>query len=206
MDKLAVIDFETTGLSPRMGDRATEVAVVLLENGRIVDRYQSLMNAGIAIPANITALTGISNAMIRKAPPVTEVMKELVKVVSDFPLAAHNAAFDRMFLDAEWQRISRKRNQEFICSMLLARRLYPLAPNHKLGTLVDYLGLPSSGRHHRALADAEMTAHLLLKMASDLKQKYFLNRVPHEILRTLQKTPKGQISRCAEQAKRRLGL
>lgn len=189
-----------------MGDRATEVAVVLLENGRIVDRYQSLMNAGVAIPAYIESLTGISNAMIRKAPPVTEVMKALAEFVSDLPLAAHNASFDRMFLDAEWQRISKKRNQEFVCSMLLARRIYPLAPNHKLATLVGYLGLPTTGRHHRALADAEMTAHLLLKIASDLKQKYSLSGVPHEILRALQKAPKAQIHRCAEQAKRRLGL
>ena len=189
-----------------MGDRATEVAVVLLEEGRIVDRYQSLMNAGMAIPAYIAALTGISDAMIRKAPPVTEVMKELAEFLGDFPLAAHNASFDRMFLDAELQRISRKRNQEFVCSMLLARRIYPLAPNHKLATLAEHLGLPSTGRHHRALADAEMTAHLMLKMAADLKQKYSLLSVPHEILRILQITPKAQINSCAENAKRRLGL
>lgn len=206
MDRLAVIDFETTGLSPGMGDRATEVAVVLLEDGRIVDRYQSLMNAGVAIPAYIESLTGISNAMIGKAPPVAAVMNELAEFVGDFPLAAHNASFDRMFLDAEWQRISKSRHQEFVCSMLLARRIYPLAPNHKLATLKGYLGLPATGRHHRALADAEMTAHLMLKMASDLKQKYCLKSVPHEILRMLQKTPKAQIGRCAEQAKRRLGL
>lgn len=206
MDKVAVIDFETTGLSPRMGDRATEVAVVVLDNGRIVDRYQSLMNAGVAIPAYIEAFTGISTAMIRKAPPVAEVMQALADFIGDLPLVAHNASFDSLFLDAEWQRISRKRKQEFVCSMLLARRIYPLAPNHKLATLVDYLGLPSSGRHHRALADAEMTAHLLLKMAADLKEKYSLSNVPHEILRTLQKAPKTQINRCAELAKRKLGL
>ena len=66
---VAVIDFETTGLSPAQGDRATEVAAVIVDDGRVVDRYQSLMNAGVRIPAYIEALTGISNAMIRKAPP-----------------------------------------------------------------------------------------------------------------------------------------
>lgn len=59
MTRLAVIDFETTGLSPAMGDRATEVAIVLVENGCVVDRFQSLMNAGVHIPAFITSLTGI---------------------------------------------------------------------------------------------------------------------------------------------------
>ncbi|MFA6971134.1 MAG: 3'-5' exonuclease [Gallionella sp.] len=194
MNTVAVIDFETTGMSPEMGDRATEVAVVLVENGKIVDRYQSLMNTGAYIPAFIEELTGISNAMIRKAPPADEVMSELAEFVGDVPLVAHNASFDSKFLDAEWSKIGHSRQQQFACSMLLARRIYPAAPNHKLGTLISHLGLPSAARHHRALADAEMTAHLWVRMVSDLKSKHGLNVVPHEFLRALQKVPKGKIS------------
>ncbi len=67
--RLAVIDFETTGISPSMGDRATEVAIVLTEGGRVVDRFQNLMNAGVYIPSFITQLTGITNAMVQAAPP-----------------------------------------------------------------------------------------------------------------------------------------
>lgn len=206
METVAVIDFETTGLSPDMGDRATEVAVVVVDDGKIVERYQSLMNTGARIPAFIEALTGISNAMIRNAPPATEVMMALAEFVGDVPLVAHNASFDSKFLDAEWLRIDRRRQQEFACSMLLARRLYPAAPNHKLGTLVSHLGLPSASRHHRALADAEMTAHLLVKMESDIKQQYCLSAVPHELLRVLQKTPRVQINRCIERARKKFGL
>lgn len=206
MEKIAVIDFETTGLSPDMGDRATEVAVVIVDNGKIADRYQSLMNAGVHIPAFIEALTGISNAMIRKAPPVVEVMSALSEFVGDLPLVAHNASFDSKFLDAEWSRVNQRRHQEFACSMLLARRIYPDAPNHKLGSLVSHLGLPSAARHHRALADAEMTAHLWVKMVTDIKQQYSLNAVPHEFLRALQKTPKAQIQHCVERAKSRLTI
>ena len=58
MSAIAIIDFETTGISPKMGDRATEVAVVMLENGQVVDRYQSLMNAGVRVNSFITQLTG----------------------------------------------------------------------------------------------------------------------------------------------------
>ena len=174
METIAVIDFETTGLSPAMGDRATEVAVVIVDNGKIVDRYQSLMDTGARIPAFIEALTGISNAMIRKAPPATEVMCALAEFVGNVPLVAHNASFDSKFLDAEWLRINQRRQQEFACSMLLARRIYPAAPDHKLGTLVRHLGLPSAARHHRALADAEMTAHLWVRMVSDIRPKYDL--------------------------------
>jgi len=72
----AVIDFETTGISPGCGDRATEVAIVLLEGGQVVDRFQSLMNAGVRIPSFITQLTGITNAMVAGAPDAAQVMGE----------------------------------------------------------------------------------------------------------------------------------
>lgn len=206
METIAIIDFETTGLSPAMGDRATEVAVVIVDGGEIVGRYQSLMNAGVRIPPFIEALTGISNAMIREAPAAAEVMRALAEFVGDIPLVAHNASFDSKFLDAEWLRINQKRQQEFACSMLLARRIYPAAPDHKLGTLVRHLGLPSAARHHRALADAEMTAHLWVRMVSDIGRQYGLSAVPHDFLRALQKAPKAQVNRCVEQAKHRLGL
>lgn len=206
METIAVIDFETTGLSPNLGDRATEVAVVLLEKEKVIDRFQSLMNAGVRIPSYIEALTGISNAMIRKAPPVADVMRELADFVGEAPLVAHNASFDRKFLDAEWGNIRRQRRQEFACSMLLARRIYQASPNHQLATLVNYLGLPWEGRYHRAMADAEMTAHLFIKIVSDLKRQYCLNSVPHELLRKLQKTPKTKIAAYVERARERFGL
>ena len=204
MDTVAVIDFETTGLSPAMGDRATEVAVVIVDNGKIVDRYQSLMNSGAYIPPFIESLTGISNAMLSKAPPAAEVMHALAAFVGDVPLVAHNASFDSKFLDAEWSRVNRRRQQAFACSMLLARRIYPAALDYKLGTLIRHLGLPSAARAHRALADAEMTAHLWVKMVSDIRLQYCLGTVPHELLCALQKAPKAQIKSCIDQAKRRL--
>ena len=195
MNTVAVIDFETTGMSPDMGDRATEVAVVMVSGGQIVDRYQSLMNSGAYIPAFITGLTGITNAMVRRAPPAAQVMSELAAFVGDVPLVAHNATFDCRFLDAEWARIGHSRGAEFACSMLLARRIYPDSPDHKLGTLVRHLSLPQ-GRAHRALADAEMTAHLWLRMLSDLKSRHGLQSAPHELLCVLQKTPKAKLASC----------
>ena len=204
MGTVAVIDFETTGLSPDMGDRATEVAVVIVDNGKISDRYQSFMNAGVRIPPFIESLTGITNAMVRNAPPASEVMSALAKFVGSVPLVAHNASFDRKFLDAEWSRIRQQRKQEFACSMLLARRIYPAAPDHKLGTLVSHLKLPPAARHHRALADAEMTAHLWLRMLSDIRQQYGLNTIPHDFLCMLQKVPKAQINDYVSRARHEL--
>lgn len=195
---MAVIDFETTGLSPAQGDRATEIGVVILQDGKVVDRYQSLMNAGVRIPAYIEELTGISDAMIRSAPPVADVMREVSAFVGDYPLVAHNAAFDAKFWDAELARINRSRRQEFACSLLLSRRLLPQAPSHKLGALVEFAQLPVAGRYHRALADAEMAASLLVRLEEELQGRYKVPDVSHALLRKIQGVPKAKLAHCLD--------
>ena len=196
MEVVAVIDFETTGLSPAQGDRATEIAAVILQDGKVVGRYQSLMNAGVRIPSFIQELTGISDAMVRAAPPVADVMREVSAFVGDYPLVAHNASFDCKFWDAELARINRSRRQEFACSLLLSRRLLPQAPSHNLGALVEFANLPVAGRYHRALADAEMAASLLLRLEEELRGRYRVHDVSHELLRKIQRTPKTKLEHC----------
>lgn len=167
---VVVLDFETSGLSPRRGDRAIEIGAVRVERGRIADRFESLINPGIRVSPFIQELTGISNAMLAKAPGGEEVMAGLLAFIGDAPLVAHNAPFDGRFLDAELARIGRTRANELICTLRVARRIYPHLASHKLETLVRYKNLPTSGVFHRALADAEMTANLWLEMVEDLKR------------------------------------
>lgn len=194
MERIAVIDFETTGISPGPGCRATEVAVVMLEDGRIVERYQSLMNAGLAVPAFVAGLTGITTAMLRSAPPVAKVMNEVAEFAGDTPLLAHNAAFDQKFWDYELAQINRQRTQHFACSMLLSRRLLPAAPNHKLGTLTRWAGLPDTGTAHRAMADAEMAANLAQHLADELRLRHGVSAVSHPLFCSLQKVPAAKIA------------
>jgi DNA polymerase III subunit epsilon len=186
MSRIAVIDFETTGTSSGLGDRATEVAIVLTENGQMVDRFQSLMNAGVPIPAFITQLTGITNAMVRAAPPAGTVMAEAARFVGSAPMVAHNASFDRRYWVAELARAGMPAPQPFACTVLLSRRLYPEAPSHKLGTLVDFFHLPRAGRAHRALADAEMAAELLGHIQHDLRTRHGVAEPNHRFLCALQ--------------------
>ncbi|NBA98116.1 PolC-type DNA polymerase III [Pseudomonas sp. R5(2019)] len=193
MERIAVIDFETTGISPSDYCRVTEIAVVMLEHGQIVDRYQSLMNAGVSVPGFVASLTGITTAMVRSAPPVEQVMREAVAFVGDTPLLAHNASFDQKFWDFELGRIGHSRHQRFACSMLLARRLMPAAPNHKLGTLTRYANLPDTGKAHRAMADAEMAANLAQHLAGELRQTHGLAHVSHDLFCSLQKVPAAKI-------------
>lgn len=98
---LVVLDFETTGLSPNIGDRAIEIGAVLLEDGRITDRFQQLMNPGFRISSFIENYTGITNTMVKGADSCSSVMKEFTGFIGGHNLVAHNASFDKKFLDAE---------------------------------------------------------------------------------------------------------
>jgi DNA polymerase-3 subunit epsilon len=193
MPPIAVIDFETTGVSPGQGARATEVAIVLLENGQVIDRFQSLMKTGAWIPPFITQLTGITNAMVAQAPGAEDVMREAARFVGDAPMVAHNASFDRKFWQAELALAGLPAPQAFACTVLLSRRLYPQAPSHKLGVLVDYHGLPRTGQAHRALADAEMAAALLARIQQDLRSQWRVADPSHALLQLVQRCAKPAV-------------
>lgn len=192
---VVVLDFETTGISPGQGDRAIEIGAVRLADGQIVERFQSLMDPGRRISGFIESYTGISNAMVQSAPPCAEVMADFADFIGDANLVAHNASFDQRFLDAELARIGRDYGGDFACSMLIARRLFQEAPNHKLGTLVDYTGLSGDGRFHRALYDAEMTGLLWLRMLEEIEQRADQQGIPFSLMRKLAKTPKGAVGK-----------
>ncbi len=184
-DTVVVLDFETTGLSPNQGSRAIEIGAVLIEQGKVIDRFQQLMNPGFPISQFIESYTGITNQMLRKAPPCAEVMEQFADFIGDHNLVAHNASFDRRFLDAELDSIQRKYTGSFACSMLVARRVYQNAPNHRLGSLVKYKNIPTDGVFHRALADSEMTAKLWLMMLDDIEDRYQISPISFSLMQHL---------------------
>jgi len=194
-DTVIVLDFETTGLSPDQGDRAIEIGAVKLVDGVLVDTFQQLMNPGKRIDYFIENYTGITNSMLKTAPPCSDVMGEFADFIHGFNLVAHNASFDGRFLDAELRRIKRQQRSEFACSMLIARRIYPDSPNHKLGTLVEYKQLPNDGVFHRALADSQMTAHLWLAILDDIKASHAFERLPFNMMQALARTAKATVPR-----------
>ena len=192
-DQLVVFDFETTGLSPDMGDRSIEIGAVLIENGKITGRFQQLMNPGVRIPLFIENLTGITNAMIKESRSNAEVMSDFHDFIAGRNLVAHNASFDERFLRAELRRIKKQCSSGIACSLLAARRIFQNAPNHQLATLAQYKNLPSDGVYHRALADAEVTAHLWLSLLAELREQHELDEITFGFMHTLTKTPKHQL-------------
>ena len=204
-DTIAVIDFETTGMSPALGARATEIAAVLVRGGHIVGRFASLMHTGTWVPPFIEQLTGISNRMLASAPPAAEVMREVAAFTRGCGVVAHNASFDRAFWRHEHALAAGQATapqaspvtDDFACTLLLSRRLYPEAPNHKLGGLAAFHGIAPTGRAHRALADAEVTAELWLRITHDVTRRFSAS-APFGLLCALQKAPRHALARCTE--------
>ena len=161
---VVVLDFETTGLSPG-SDRITEVAALRVVGTRVVDRYVTLVNAGVRIPAHITSLTGITNDMIATAPRATDVVRALADFIATDLVVAHNASFDRGFLEAECVKAHIfNRSFDTLCTMRLARRLMPGFRSYKLSSVATCLGVSRSGSAHRAESDARVTAEVLVAL------------------------------------------
>ncbi|MEF1184246.1 3'-5' exonuclease [Vibrio sinaloensis] len=193
-NSVVVLDFETTGLSPNMGDRAIEIGAVKLVNGEVVDTFQQLMNPGFRVSSFIEGYTGITNIMLRDAPSCDEVMAQFAQFIAGENLVAHNASFDKRFLDDELERVSAAYSGEFACSLLVSRRLNQDAPSHKLGDLVRFKQIDNDGVFHRALADAEMTAKLWMLMVNDLQSRG-ISEPSFALMQKIGKTSKSAIDK-----------
>jgi len=198
MSSYAVIDFETTGMSPALGARATEIGICIVERGEIVDSYQSLINPQQPIPYEIQQLTGITNAMVRSAPSLAQVMDEALAMIGGRPLLAHNASFDAKFWQAGLADLGRYHTGDWLCSLKLARRVFPHLSSYRLSALVASLRLPAAGQYHRALADAQCTAHLAVATQRQLCSDYQLADAPTALLLAVQGATKQRLPRVIE--------
>ncbi|UDY35934.1 DEDD exonuclease domain-containing protein [Dermatobacter hominis] len=166
-----VVDLETTGGSPTT-DTITEVGAVKLRGGEVLGTFQTLVDPGRAIPPTITVLTGITQAMVAKAPRIETVLPSLLEFMGDAVVVGHNVRFDVGFLQAALERDGRPPlTGPTVDTVALARRLVrDEVPDCRLGTLADRLRL-SHKPSHRALDDALATAdllHVLLERAGSM--------------------------------------
>ncbi len=171
-----VFDVETTGLSPYK-NKIIEIAIVKVSNLKIVDKYDTFINPGRQIPFFITNLTGINDDDVYDAPFFDEAADEIVNFIGDDILIAHNLAFDQSFLKTELKNCDREKiNNPGVCTVKLARRLYPDLRSKSLSSVSSHLRLKNKDAH-RAFGDAEVTAKVLIKMLKALKEKHELESV-----------------------------
>jgi DNA polymerase-3 subunit epsilon len=192
---IVMLDFETTGLSPDTGARITEVAALRIVGGRIVDRFVSLVNCSVRVPSFITELTGITQAMVNGAPAASAVVPELLRFIGTDSLSAHNASFDAKFLLAESGRLGlAPAHARMICSLKLSRRVYPGLRSYKLGLLASELGIRFSGKAHRAEADAEVSANLLLHIGEHLGRTYRMASIDPHLLESVNRLSAAKVA------------
>jgi DNA polymerase-3 subunit epsilon len=155
-----VVDVETTG-GRGEHHRVTEIGAVKVRGGKIVDRFQTLLNPQRNIPANIIRLTGISPAMVEDAPYFADIADSFEEFLQDSIFVAHNVEFDYGFIAAEYRRIGRPFRYPKLCTCASMRKLYPGHRSYSLAALCRAFDI-SLRQHHRAMCDAEAAAELLL--------------------------------------------
>lgn len=199
---IVMLDFETTGLSPDMGDRITEVAALRIVDGKVVERYVSLINCNVRIPSFITGLTGITQAMVDGAPPVSKVVPELLNFIGGDALSAHNASFDDKFLRAEAARLGLTPGyQSLVCSLKLSRRVFPNLASYKLGNLSGQLGIRFASAAHRAESDAEVAAQVLIHIGKHIGATYGIAGVDPALLVSINKLAAAKVHQFLEKQK-----
>ncbi len=164
-----VFDIETTGFSP-VNNKIIEIGAVKIRQGEITDRFSVFVNPGVPIPFEIEKLTSINDSMVMDAPPIEAILPQFLDFCQDAVLVAHNANFDMSFImeNAKRQGISRKFT--FVDTLGIARVLLTHQAKHTLDAVAKTLSI-SLENHHRAVDDAECTAHIFLKFSAMLRER-----------------------------------
>ena len=167
-DPYVAFDLETTGLYADR-DRITEIGAVRMQGGKELDRFQTFVDPGIPIPAEVTRLTGIRDADVAGAPKEEEALRAFLDFAGDSVLCAHNADFDLGFLAEGCKRCNMPFDPTGVDTLILSQSLLPIK-KHTLDSAAGYLGLPEF-RHHRASDDAATCGLLLNAFYDRLRAK-----------------------------------
>jgi len=158
----SVVDIETTGNGYR-GQRITEISIFVFDGKKIVDEYTSLVNPEQTIPAFITNLTGITDAMVRTAPKFYEIAKKVEELTRDTIFVAHNVNFDYNIIQQEFKDLGFDFKRKKLCTVRLSRKIIPGLKSYSLGNICSTEGIHIAERH-RAKGDAEATVELFRRL------------------------------------------
>ena len=162
--RYAIIDVETTGKGIT-GNRITEICIVILQEGEIVDKYTTLVNPECVISSFITGLTGIDNDMVRDAPKFYEIAERIIEMTKNAVFVAHNVNFDYNVIRGEFRNLGYTYTRKKLCTVRLSRKLVPGLLSYSLGKLCRSLDIPLHDRH-RAEGDTDATVKLFKHLLS----------------------------------------
>ena len=158
----AIVDIETTG-GNASGSRITEIAIIIHDGSKIIDRWETLVNPQKEIPLAIFALTGITNQMVANAPTFDELSDKVLELLTNRIFVAHNVNFDYSFVKHQLEAAGYKWTAKKLCTVRAARKIKPGLPSYSLGNLCKSLNIDLENRH-RAGGDADATAILFSKL------------------------------------------
>ena len=172
-----VVDIETTGNGIK-GNKITEISIFKHDGKVVVDEFTSLVNPECEIPYFITGLTGIDNHLVRNAPTLSEIAPKILEITKDTIFVAHSVNFDYNVIKNEFKELGLHFVRKKLCTVRLARNLFPGYTSYSLGKLCSALRIPLVDRH-RARGDAQATVLLFQKILhaqnSEAVIKRFLN-------------------------------
>ena len=166
----AVIDFETTGLYPAVGDEICEVGVVRMENGEIVQEYSRLVNPCRTIDPAAIQVSGITMEMVEVQPKFEAIVDEYLSYFHDAVIVAHNAEFDMAFLQSKLVKMKRPQLPNAVLDTLELARAFDETGPYTLGILANRMGIVDK-QIHRALEDARMAAHVLRRFLDEYHKR-----------------------------------
>jgi DNA polymerase-3 subunit epsilon len=179
----SVVDVETTGFSPKKYDKIIEIGITKIDqNGNVIDTFESLINPNRDVGA--THIHGITSEMVLNAPIFSNIAGNILNILNESLLVAHNAPFDIKFLMSEFENSGFEiENYPYICTLSMSRKLFPELPSKKLISICEYFGIEISN-YHSALADSFATAQLLsillkeyLDLSSlDINKRFKINK------------------------------
>ena len=170
LDTYVVFDIETTGLSAAR-NKIIEIGAVKVEKGQITDRFSTFVNPELPIPFEIEKLTGINDGMVIDAPVIGEALPRFLEFCGDAVMVAHNASFDMSFIEHNAELLGSVYKPTIVDTVALARILLPELKRFKLDMVAKALGV-SLENHHRAVDDAEATAHIFVAFVEKLRKKH----------------------------------
>ncbi len=171
--KFVVFDIETTGFAPTTC-KIIEIGAILVENGKITDRFSTFVNPKVPIPFRIEQLTSINDEMVMGAPTIEEILPEFLKFCEGAVMVAHNADFDMSFIIENCKRQGIEQDFTYVDTVGMARFLLPALNRFKLDTVAKAVGVPLQ-HHHRAVDDAACTADIFVKFVEMLRERDILD-------------------------------
>lgn len=185
--RLAFVDIETTG-SRATRDRITEVAIKVWEGGEVIEEWQSLIDPEVSIPPFIQSLTGITNDLVKAAPVFRELAETIDQLTKDCVFVAHNARFDYGFIKSEFRRLNLTWNRRALCTVKLAKALYPQYKRHGLDALIERHHIQIQERH-RAMGDVDAMLDFYLIAREECSKEQFDEAISRQL--RLPSLPKG---------------